>query len=170
MLPWNQRPPEIKYLFNPAFCACLLFEAIKGYDEAQAEQGNKEKGMSLWLAFLLFPLVLHKPTRELIPSSARETFYEWIHKNPKLQINFPERAKHFVPYAREGIFFGVQNKILQVTKNGELLCVEKIDVKKLGWEDKSNAKICVEKSRVLGKWFAKVGKPSVIFQLLNVKP
>jgi hypothetical protein len=36
MKPWNQRPFEIRNLFNPAFCALILFRALAGYEEESA--------------------------------------------------------------------------------------------------------------------------------------
>ena len=36
MLPWTQRPPEA-HLFNPAYCALLLRQAVEGYQKTAQE-------------------------------------------------------------------------------------------------------------------------------------
>ena len=33
MKRWDQRPFEIRNLFNPAFCGLVLFRAMEGYEE-----------------------------------------------------------------------------------------------------------------------------------------
>src|ERR1039457_6981771 len=55
---WNDRPPEIAHLFNPAFCALLIREGVLGFVEVSPG------GMPYPLVFLLLPIVLHKATRD----------------------------------------------------------------------------------------------------------
>ena len=31
MIEWNERPEEIKYLLNPAFCARIIYSALEEY-------------------------------------------------------------------------------------------------------------------------------------------
>jgi hypothetical protein len=46
---WNDRPPEIAHLFNPAFCALLIREGVLGFGEVSPG------GMPYPLVFLLLP-------------------------------------------------------------------------------------------------------------------
>ena len=64
MKRWDQRPFEIRNLFNPAFCGLVLFRALHGYEEEDA------RGMPFSLSLLVLPLCLHKDSREVIASQA----------------------------------------------------------------------------------------------------
>jgi hypothetical protein len=46
---WNDRPPEIAHLFNPAFCAVLIREGVLGFMDVSPG------GMPYPLVFLLLP-------------------------------------------------------------------------------------------------------------------
>lgn len=65
MKRWDQRPFEVKNLFNPAFCGLVLFRALQGYEEENPD------GMPLSLALLVLPLCLQKDSREVIAGSSR---------------------------------------------------------------------------------------------------
>ena len=65
MKRWDQRPFEIRNLFNPAFCGLVLFRALHGYEEQDA------RGMPFSLSLLVLPLCLHKDSREVFASSPR---------------------------------------------------------------------------------------------------
>ena len=54
MKRWDQRPFEVKNLFNPAFCGLVLFRALQGYEEENPD------GMPFSLALLVLPLCLQK--------------------------------------------------------------------------------------------------------------
>ena len=50
MKRWDQRPVEIRNLFNPAFCGLVLSRALHGYEDADA------RGMPFSLTLLVLPL------------------------------------------------------------------------------------------------------------------
>jgi hypothetical protein len=52
MKRWDQRPFEMRNLFNPAFCGLVLFRAMQGYEE---EDPN---GIPFSLSLLVLPSVL----------------------------------------------------------------------------------------------------------------
>lgn len=54
MKQWDQRPFEIRNLFNPAFCGVVLFRAMQSYEEENSQ------GMPFSLALLVLPLCLQK--------------------------------------------------------------------------------------------------------------
>lgn len=64
-------------LFNPAFLARLLHAAVNDYERSAA------KAMPVPLAFLLIPLVLHKPTRADLPTHASSQMQTWIREHPR---------------------------------------------------------------------------------------
>ena len=86
---WSRRTPEVAYLLNPAFCGIILYSSIKEYNKVL------HKAFPFPLIYLVLPLVLHRQTR--INISSRTQLIVWIHKNAKLLIDFPLRAKELVP-------------------------------------------------------------------------
>lgn len=53
MKQWDQRPFEIRNLFNPAFCGVVLFRAMQSYEEENSQ------GMPFSRSLVL-PLCLQK--------------------------------------------------------------------------------------------------------------
>jgi hypothetical protein len=74
MSAWNDRPTEIANLLNPAFCALLLAQAVRGYQE------ETKVGLPYALAFLVLPLVLHKPTMTRSAAELQLEFSHWPYR------------------------------------------------------------------------------------------
>jgi len=68
MKTWNERPFEIRNLFNPAFCGVVLLRAFQGYEEEDAS------GMPFSLALLVLPLCLHKDSRRSFQITGLDIF------------------------------------------------------------------------------------------------
>ena len=86
MKRWDQRPFEIRNLFNPAFCGLVLFRAMHGYEE------EDPRGMPFSLSLLVLPLCLHKDSREVIASSPRSYLLKTTEKNQQVMVGFADRA------------------------------------------------------------------------------
>ena len=99
MKRWDQRPFEIRNLFNPAFCGLVLFRALNGYEE------EDDRGMPFSLSLLVLPLCLHKDSRELIARSPRSYLLKTAEKNQQIMVGFADRITQMLPHAFEG--FGV---------------------------------------------------------------
>ncbi len=78
MKPWNQRPREIRNLFNPAFCGLVLARGVEGFSE------TTNQPMPFSLTLLILPLCLHKRTREQIKKLL----------NPKLHKDFAGSSRN----------------------------------------------------------------------------
>ena len=88
MKRWDQRPFEIRNLFNPAFCGLVLFRALHGYEE------EDDRGMPFSLSLLVLPLCLHKDSREIIAGSPRSYLLKTAEKNQQIMVGF---ADMFIP-------------------------------------------------------------------------
>lgn len=95
MTAWAERSPEVASLLNPAFCGLLIYSAIDGFT------GQDRPGMPFEFTFLVVPLVLHGPTRELFPKSVATPFHTWVNTNPLLRIGLADRVRACVPITRE---------------------------------------------------------------------
>lgn len=80
---------------------------------AAARDYETEAGSMPWpLAFLVPPLILHRPTRDVLPRNTRTHLSTWIRRHPLLRAGLPNRAAAMVPIAREGIRFGLRAGVL----------------------------------------------------------
>ncbi len=91
MKRWDQRPFEIRNLFNPAFCGLVLFRALYGYEEEDA------RGMPFSLSLLVLPLCLHKDSREVIAGSPRSYLLKTTEKNQQVTVASPTGLRRCCP-------------------------------------------------------------------------
>src|SRR6266540_2320032 len=103
---WTERPRVEATLLNPALLAVLIAAAAKDYETDGA-------GMPWPLAFIVPPLVLHRPTRDALPRNTRTHLSTWIRRQPLLRAGFPARAAAMVPLTREGLRFGLRAGVLE---------------------------------------------------------
>lgn len=162
MKPWNQRPFEIRNLFNPAFCGLILFRALAGYEEESAA------GMPFSQTLLVLPLCLHKDTRRVLSDHSRSYLLKAIEQNPSMLIGFAARANHLLPFALEAFGVLMERGCFYVTEDGRLRIVERKVRKKVTGTDESIA--CQRVARFIGREFARVGDRGTIYTALGVRP
>jgi hypothetical protein len=162
MRSWPQRPFEVKTLFNPAFCGVVLSRALSGYEE------EKVDGMPFSLALLVLPLCLHKETRLILSANSRGYLLKAIERNPRILVNFAERAKDMLPFALEALGFLMERGCFVITDDGRLKVVDKTVRKKVTGSDESIA--CQRIARFLGREFARVADRATIYTSLGVRP
>jgi hypothetical protein len=164
MMPWNERPPEIANLFNPAFCGILLARAVRGFISEAAE------GMPFALAFLTLPIVLHEQTRNLLPKTKSTWMIQWLQRNPEVRVGFAARTRSLVPCTRESLMFMSAQGHIVMEETGRL--VEGTPIGRIGKLERESDefKKCVSKAELIGKMLAKAGKPGTIFALWGVRP
>ena len=163
MLSWTSRPTEVAHLLNPAFCSVLLHEAVSGYEQ------ELETGMPFALSFLVLPLVLHKPSRDVLPRTVATKFHSWVHNNQELRVDFHKRAEWLSPHTKESLHFGMRAGILVVLDEG-LLSAPKHSCKDPGWPSQTEPGTCRSSARFVGRWFTRAGEAATIFAILGVTP
>lgn len=165
---WDQRPIELANLINPAFCSILLRDTI---DQFALEI---DSGLDFSLSFLVLPLVLHKPTRTLLPSQMRSSLPEWIENHRKNLVLFPNHVTQLIPYTQESIIFGLQHGLIQVGSKesflGKLMTTSVILNDSNEWSRDSEPVDCRNKARLIGRWFAQIDNTSTTYRLLGVRP
>ena len=80
MSSWRGRPQEEVSLLNPAFTSTGLWSAARGY--LKTDGSGRSDALPFTLAFLVLPLVLHRQTRESLPTSTRTSVAVWASDNP----------------------------------------------------------------------------------------
>jgi len=163
MLPWDERPTEVANLLNPAFLAVLIRDAVKEY---QKEGGDP---MSYSLPFIILPIVLHRPTRERLPSTTRTAMHTWLEKTPEVRIGFTSRAQRLSSFVREAILFGLQRDIYQIDDSGDLADTNS-RLGTLPGPKTADHKQCRKQAKFLGRWFAKLSDPETIYTMWGGRP
>ncbi len=162
MIKWSERPSEVKFLLNPAFCARIIYATLLEYEK---HTGNP---IPFPLVYLILPLVLHKKTREKINS--KTAFTNWVQTNAQLIIGFEKRAKDLVPITNEAIELLFQTQKICMSSRGtvEINSFAK-KLSKRNFVDEE-VKECITKAEHVARWFAKTGKTETVYISLGVKP
>jgi hypothetical protein len=159
---WDQRPFEIRNLFNPAFCGLVLFRAMKGYEEEDS------RGMPFSLSLLVLPLCLHKDSREVIAANPLSYLLKISERNPQMQVGFAERVSVMLPYAFEGFGLLMDRGCISITDDGRLQTVpDKIRKTVKGTDE---TKSCQRVARIIGKEFACIADRATIYRTFGIRP
>jgi len=159
---WDERPIEIRNLFNPAFYGLVLFRAFCGYEE------EDQRGMPFCLALLILPLCLHKSSRDIFLQGNRSYLLKVVSNHPELLVNFGSRASDLLPFTFEALGFLMQLGAFQVDFSGRLKAVQSGVRKTPSGTVESIA--CQRVARFLGKEFARVSDRGTIYTTLGVRP
>ena len=162
MNQWRDRPVEIANLFNPAFCAVLLDQAIKAYER------ETSTGLPYSLSFVILPVVLHERTRSVLPTTTRTRMRQWIIDNPQVKIGFAERVSNLIPIVKETILFGLQIGAFTISDDGHIHSVPR-KISSARWERQTEPYECVRKAKMVGKWFGLSDSVAGIYSILGVQ-
>ncbi len=162
MREWNQRPKEVKYLFNPAFCGRVLYAMVAEY------QKNTSRALPFPLVYLILPLVLPKQTRERI--SSKTQLMNWVQANQALMYNYGKRANDLISITNEALELMLQTGVLRLTDMGEIERNPNMkSLSKIKFID-SEVSDCLNKAEHVARWFASAGKVETIYFCLGVRP
>lgn len=161
MKHWTERAPEIANLLNPAFCASIIYSVIFEYQE------SKKQPMPFVLSYLILPIILHKKTRERIDSKTNMVI--WIQKYSDVLIDFPQRARSLVVFTNESIEYLLQGKIICLDNFG-LNIIKKLSKSYMKKTAGKEVLECYNKSKHLGRWFARMNTEENIYAAWGVKP
>jgi hypothetical protein len=156
-----ERRDERESLLNPAFLAILLANAAQGHEKA------RERTMPVSLAFLIAPIVLHRPTREALPSRSNSRFGGWLDEHPVLRAGFPTRAATVRPAVQAGLRMGLRANLLEL-RDG--------NVRGIPPRRKKSVRLSTEVSDIFGRakfvggWLGGAGSPTGLYDLLGVRP
>lgn len=164
MKPWDQRPFEIRNLFNPAFCGLVLFRALQGHEEDDA------RGMPYSLSLLVLPLCLHKQSREALAAGSRSYLLRIAEKNPQVQVGFAERATAMLPYAFEGFGLLMERGCIAIGDEGRIQTVPGTARKTVDMNGTAETISCQRVARFVGKEFARIGDRATVYTTFGIRP
>jgi hypothetical protein len=161
---WSDRPVEQARLLNPAFLAALIWSCSEGYGSINAQ------GMPYPLSFITMPIVLHKSTRENLPRSISTSLAAWLGENPQVHVRFAERATSLVPIIKEGMLFGSNGQMLNVSSFRIVAAPRPRSMARFLRESSDEVQDCMAKAKFVGRWFASSGDYTTVMNLLGVMP
>jgi len=164
---WSQRPPEEQRLLNPSFCSLLLWYAARAHAEANREHG----GIAFEQCFLVLPIVLHRETRESLPTTVTTSLPVWLGRHPLAPSTIADRARSLVPFTREALRFGGAYGALQFHQTIVRANPAWKRPMAAALEDTSDeVRACAKRAEFLGRWFARTGNAETVLSLLGVQP
>jgi hypothetical protein len=164
IIPWTDRPIEQARLLNPAFLAALIWSCAEGY------YSISQQGIPYPLSFVAMPVVLHKPTRVILPRSVRTSLAAWLGENTQVHVHFIERATSLVPTVKEGMLFGVNGQLLSLTSSQIMAAPRPRAMVRFLRESSDEVRDCMEKAKFVGRWFASSGDYTTVMALWGVMP
>ena len=164
MKAWEDRPPEVACLLNPAFCGQVIYQCVRGFaDEAGAP-------MPYPLAFVILPLVLHPRTRATMDGGTRH-LQVWLNTHQPIKIGLAERARTLVPHTREALLFLYQTRTVTLREEDAAVAITgPLRRARRRFEPGDETRSCLNKAGVLGKWFARTESPATIYVSLGLMP
>jgi hypothetical protein len=143
----------------------LLWQAAQGY------ASERSAPMAIELSFLVLPFVLHRETRESLPSNIRTSLPVWLAEHPIVQARLGERAAALRTFTRESLIAGGLHGLFSLAQDG---IRANSDIKR-----RVNAAVksatdevreCAKRAEFLGRWLEKAGSPVTAMTLLGVCP
>ena len=159
---WNQRPREIRNLFNPAFCGLVLARGVEGFSE------TAKRPMPFSLALLILPLCLHKRTREQIKEAPRTYFTKILQEHPEIRVDLARRAQGLFPYTMEAFAYLMYCGTIIVDESGCIEIIEKTVRKSISGSQ--DTKDCQTAARLLGRKLALINDRITIYTTLGIRP
>ena len=167
MSRWSERPPEEQRLLNPSFCSLLLWHAARGHSDGILGR----VGIAFEECFLVLPMVLHRETRESLPTLVSTSLPVWLGRNPLAPSTIADRARALVPFTKEALRFGGAYGVLQFNQT---VIRANLDWKRrmaAALQDSSDeVRTCAKRAAFVGRWFARTGNAETVLSLLGVQP
>lgn len=161
MKPWSERPTELAYLLNPAFCGLILHEFFHEYQQAT------DRDVPYALAFLPLPIVLPARIRETLPGARQ--LQSWITANGPVRIELGRMTRDMLPFTREAVMFLAQRSLVQLTADGHFHVPARlpgVTGKKIHGETHE----MIQAAQRLAKLAATAGNPDTIYAQLGLRP
>ena len=160
------RTNEARHLFNPMMCGVLLREAVNAHVRLCG------KGMPFPETFLVLPIVFHKALREELTGYISTKMKVWLAEHDYYLLDFPRRAKAFVPYTRSGLAMACHLGILAFEQSDLILGDTRLRRQRGSVFPVANDEVLALKrtAKYVGRWFAHTGGPEAILSSWRIRP
>lgn len=152
------RLPEAVALFNSVFTTELLVAACWSKAEGSGE------GLSWPAAFLILPLTLHPPTRDVLPRDSRLTLAAWAIQHPEVTSDMDRRVAVMAEPTKRAIRRGLRSGRLGLLGT-DLVAVGRPRTPTKTWPVELSGS--ARAARICGRWFSGI-QTVLAFELLGV--
>lgn len=160
---WVEQSQEDRALFNPAFIALLIARFVAAYQKTDGTAAPMS------LTYLATTMVLHRPTRDILPSRTSANYVAWIAQNDHIRIALPDAAKKVAPVVGEGLLFALVNGVCVLTPPVMIGVGGKAPKTRISGRTQEVIS-CQRAAEFLGRWFARAGNEATILALMGVTP
>lgn len=152
-------------LYNPAFCAVLLFESMREY------QSKSDKGMHCSLPYLVIPMCVNPQISSYLPNSITTPIAGWVANNEGVLVEFAASVTAFIMIVDSAINFLIEIKAIDLNEEGLFLVIDDKVAKKATLISKSNDfNNAYKAAGMLGRWFSSASSIESVFAQLGVRP
>jgi len=156
---------EERRLLNPAFVGTLLMRAAFGHSK-----GSK-RALPYVYSYLVPPLLLHRETRERLPSSVATTLISWAERNGDLLAPLPRRIAELAPSTREALLLMTSHGMANLAESsGVLPAVAEETI--VDFEKKTSStevSDCLRRAYFVGRWLSVAGTIPTVLTALGVR-
>lgn len=149
-------------MLNPALIAALTAAAIEGHER------ESKQALPGAMPFLITPLVLHRDTRNALPTRISTHWARWVSGHALLQAGFALRAISLVEPVRDGLRFGLNQGSLQLTEDGAF--IGGLAARARLSETTGDVADIIRSAAFVGRWLTRLDRPATAFALLGVAP
>jgi hypothetical protein len=165
MSRYTSRPSEERTLLNPSFCSCLLWQAAVGY------KNTSQESLPFDISFLVLPLVLHRATRDALPTTVKTSLAVWIADNPLARSRVADRTRMLVQFTKEAMMFGGLHGLLAfhagtITANPDWNKSIVAEIK----SSTDEVRLCMKRAEFVGKWLGSSGSSNTVMTIFGVRP
>jgi hypothetical protein len=157
--------PEEKNLYNPAYVGVIIYHSIR---ECQVKNTI---GLHCTLVYLTATLALSNRYSKQLPSNITTPIAGWFSENEGCLMGFSSSVNAYVDVVNTALFFLLEHKAIVLRDDG-FFSVENDLIPKLPAKVKNNVgfKQGFQSAGFLGRWFACVDSPELIYTQLGVAP
>lgn len=152
MTAWAGQPPALAATLNPLLVGAAVAWACGGYRQVAGG------AMPLPLAFVIPGLVLHQPTRDVLPRAASKRLLAWQREHEEVVAALPARCQALRPFTLAGLRAGLRHGLLVADGSG-FLPGPRAGGRVAEVEDVRRA------AALVGRWLAPVRPVTVLSQL-----
>lgn len=143
----------------------ILWHAAQGYAL------ERDLAMAIELSFVVLPFVLHKETRESLPSKITTSLPTWLAQYPIVRTRLGERAASLRSFTKESLILGGCHGVLGLKPDGVRALPEvRKRVNATLKLTSDEVRDCAKRAEFLGRWLERAGGPETVMTLLGVRP
>jgi len=142
----------------------MLYSAIDGH------VGIGRRTMPFENIFLVLPLILHAPTRAILPKQVGSPFQSWVSTNPTVRVGFADRIRAATPITREALIYMMTRDCIKIEGGAINLGTKRPKMASKKIMSVSDIRGSLQAAAMLGRLLAGAGTSATIYTALGITP